>query len=37
MEGIIDQSAVVSDLQKGLYFVVMSNNESKEVVKLIVQ
>ncbi len=36
-EGIIDQTAMVSELSKGLYFVVMSNDETKEVVKLIVQ
>jgi hypothetical protein len=36
-EGIIDQTANVSELSKGLYFVVMSNEQSKEVVKLIVQ
>jgi hypothetical protein len=36
-EGIIDQTATVSELSKGLYFVVMSNDETKEVVKLIVQ
>lgn len=36
-EGIIDQTAMVSELSKGLYFVVMSNDETKEIVKLIVQ
>lgn len=36
-EGVIDQTALISELSKGLYFVVMSNDETKEVVKLIVQ
>ncbi len=36
-EGVIDQIAMVSELSKGLYFVVMSNEQTKEVVRLIVQ
>ena len=36
-EGVIDQIATVSELSKGLYFVVMSNEQTNEVVRLIVQ
>jgi len=36
-EGTIDQTAMLSELSRGLYFVVMSNEQTKEVVRLIVQ